>query len=158
MDAAEIRLLKEELRKDLEAIERVERLMAAKNSPRPADEHQLPPGAEPAVAGQEPDDSEDFTEAPRDSLRGTIERIVNTDTTTRWTTQKVLARLKELNFNLRAKKPIYSVGQSLNILATRGRIRVARRGAGSAPNIYKGIERTPAAAGQGGDATATLTQ
>lgn len=131
MDAKEIAAMKEEMRKNLEALERVERMIAAKNGiVAPLDDKQLP------LHEAEADEYE--TEAPVDSLRGTIEHIINSDPNARWTTQKVLARLKELKYNLRAKQPIYSVGQTLNILVKKGRIRIARKGAGSAPNIYKG--------------------
>jgi hypothetical protein len=128
-DTQKITVLKEELRRDLEALERVERLMAAKNGiVAPVDDKQLP-----LHVADEYD-----TEAPVDSLRGTIESIINSDPNARWTTQKVLARLKEMKYDLRAKQPIYSVGQTLNVLVKKGRIRIARKGAGSSPNIYKG--------------------
>ncbi len=154
MDAKQIGTLKEELRKDLEALERVERLMAAKNgSAAPVSENQLP-----LLQVSEADEFD--SEAPASSLRGTIEQIVNGDPSSRWTTQKVLARLKEMKYDLRAKQPIYSVGQTLNVLVKKGRIRLARKGAGSAPNIYKAKVQDVPRGAQGGDIAheAPLTQ
>ena len=147
MDAKEIAAMKDELRKDMEALERVERMMATKNSklgggsPAP-DDRQMALGV--------PEDDEYDTEAPADSLRGTIERIVNADPAARWTTSKVLTKLQEMQYDLRAKKPIYSVGQSLNVLAKKGRIRLARKGSGSAPNIYKAKPQEPVRNHDGG--------
>jgi hypothetical protein len=141
MDAETIKAYKEELRKDLEALERVERMMAAKSDAVAVKNDKQLPLLSPRIVESTQVDEQEVdeydTEAPSDSLRGTIERIVNGDPATRWTTQKVLTRLKELKYNLRAQKPIYSVGQSLNVLAKKGRIRLARKGAGSAPNVYR---------------------
>ncbi len=139
MKIDEIIALKEEAKADYDALERVERLWAAKNGITPKkveDDLQMPLVVQQPAGTTEIDEYD--TEAPSDSLRGTIERIVNNEPNARWTTQKVLARLQELKYDLRATKPIYSVGQSLNVLAKKGRIRLARKGAGSAPNIYKG--------------------
>ena len=140
IDAKTIRAFQEELRKDLEALERVERMMAAKSGPAVSKSDKRSPLFPPADSESEAEvESDEYdTEAPSDSLRGTIERIVNGDLATRWTTQKVLTRLIEMRYDLRAKKPIYSVGQSFYVLAKKGRIRLVRKGAGSAPNVYRG--------------------
>jgi hypothetical protein len=142
MDAEAKRLaaLKEELRKDMEALERVERLMAAKNGSlsRP-DDRQLPLPISPKPNHEAMDtEDDDADDAPRDSLRATIADLLNSDPSIRWTTQKVLARLEEMKFPLRAKEPIYSVGQTLAVLVKKEKIRLARKGSGSAPHIYKG--------------------
>jgi hypothetical protein len=135
MDAAQIgaleRQMLEEHRKDLEALARLKRFLPTNGSgAKSIDDNQMDlPGA---VA------EADLDEGPVVSLRGTIEQIVNSDPTVRWTTQKVLKRLQQTGFPLKAKKPIYSVGQALQKLSEGGRIRVVRRGVGSAPNIYKG--------------------
>jgi hypothetical protein len=140
VEARKLIALKEELRKDMEALERVERLMAAKNGSlsRP-DERQLklPINTKPKhdVLDDEEDDAEN---ANSNSLRATVEQLLNAEPTVRWTTQKVLARLEDIKYPLRAKQPIYSVGQTLNVLVKKGKIRLARKGGGSAPNIYKG--------------------
>jgi hypothetical protein len=126
--------LEAELRRDLEAIERVRRLMALKNGSLSPDSRQYTlPGA---IAPGESDDGLESTNAS--SLSGTIERIVNSDATVRWTTPKMLVHLQQIGFPLRAKKPIYSIGQAMQKLASRGDIRIVRRGAGNSPNIYKG--------------------
>src|SRR4051794_18454145 len=117
MDAETKRLaaLKEELRKDMEALERVERLIAAKNGAlsRP-DERQLalPITGRPAQQDAIDNADEDAENAPTTSLRGKIEEVVNLDPTTRWTTQRVLAHLLDIGYPLKAQKPIFSVGQS----------------------------------------------
>lgn len=50
----------------------------------------------------------------------------------------MLAHLLATQFPLRAKKPIYSVGQAMSKLEQRGKIRIVKRGAGNSPNVYKG--------------------
>lgn len=141
MDADPQRLaaLKEELRKDLEALERVEKLLASKNGSlsRP-DERQYPLPIRSNGRTTEETTEDDLDGAPVTSLRGTIDQIINADPNIKWTTQKVLNHLQSIQYPLRAQKPIYSVGQALQILAGNDRIRLVRRGTGSAPNIYKG--------------------
>jgi len=140
VDTQKFAALKEELRKDLEALERVERLMAAKNGKLSAlpDDRQLPL-MPPDARRTDSIDQSDEDNGPATSLRGKIEEIINAEPGNRWTTQKVLAKLNEIKFPLKAQKPIYSVGQSLNGLVNQNRIKLARKGAGSEPNIYKGL-------------------
>lgn len=143
MDLEQLASLEEDLRKDLEAISRVKQILALKNGSlsRPDDRQiRLP------IRIQEPDDpldADDVEEARSDSLVGTIERIINSDLNVRWTTAKMLTRLQSLKFPLKAKKPIYSVGQSMQKLEEKGKIRIVRRGTGSAPNIYRGKATEP---------------
>lgn len=137
MEARKLAALKEDLRRDLEAIERVERMMAFKNGslPRP-DEREIPlPSLQ--VVDQATVTDDDDVEVQSGSLRSVIEQLVNSDPTTRWTTQKVLAHLRSVNYPLRAKEPIYSVGQTLGLLVKKGKIRLVRKGGGSTPHIYK---------------------
>ncbi|MGH7972520.1 MAG: hypothetical protein ACREIC_27720, partial [Limisphaerales bacterium] len=122
IEARKLAALKDDLRRDLEAIERVERMMAFKNgslSPRPNERQVVLNIYDPEAAK---DDDETAVEAG--SLRSKIEQIVNDAPDTRWTTQKVLAHLQSINYPLRAKAPIYSVGQTLNVLARKGKIRI----------------------------------
>jgi hypothetical protein len=137
MDATQIETLErqmvEEHKKDLEALARLKRFLPSNGStPKPPDERQmrLPVNLEVRV-------EDDMEDAPVVTLRGKIEQTVNSDPNLKWTTQKVLAHLRQVGFPLNAKKPIYSVGQSLKILADQGRIRLVRKGLGSAPNIYR---------------------
>lgn len=71
------------------------------------------------------------------SLIGAIESHVNADPEKRWTVSKMMATLTAEGFDLKAKKPIYSVGQTLQKMAAKGRLRLVVRGTGSAPNVYK---------------------
>lgn len=138
-EAKKLASLREELRKDLEALERVERLMAAKNGSlsRPDDRQMALPINKSRVLDVDSAE-EDADNAPGISLRGKIAEVINADPNVRWTTQRVLAHLQNTHFPLKAQKPIFSVGQSLNSLVKRGNIRLVRKGTGSAPNIYKG--------------------
>ena len=138
MDATKIETLErqmiEEHRKDLEALARLKRFLPSNvATASPIDERQtkLPVYLEVRV-------EDDMDETPVMTLRGKIEQTVNSDPNLKWTTQKVLAYLRQVGFPLNAKKPIYSVGQTLKILADQGRIRLVRKGVGSAPNIYRG--------------------
>src|SRR5262249_9132943 len=140
LDSKKLAALKDELLRDLEAVERVEKLMASKNGllSKPDKRQMTLPISSNKHAEAIENATEDAADAPKDSLRGTIERIINEDPSERWTTQKMLAHLRSISFPLRAEQPIYSVGQSLNVLVKKGKIRLARKGGGSAPNIYKG--------------------
>lgn len=137
MTREQILSLKDDLKRDLEALERVERIIAAKDAviSKP-DERQIPLPIRSVV----PADDE-LDETPVTSLRGTIAATINSNPTVRWTTSKMLSHLQNTGFPLKAKKPIYSVGQTMQILAEQGKIKLVRRGAGSAPNIYRGIEK-----------------
>jgi hypothetical protein len=142
-DTQRLAALEEELRRDLEAITRVRRMMDFKSgllTPSSAQrELPLSPAGtfsfNPVNAMEGPEDED---ARPSTSLRGMIEQIINMDPSVRWTTQKVLAHLQQVKFPLRAAKPIYSVGQALQGLVRTGKIRLARKGSGSEPNIYKG--------------------
>jgi len=134
MDATQITVLErqmlEEHKKDIEALARLKRFLPTNGAaPDPVEHRQmaLPVGG----------DAEELDDAPVTTLRGKIEEIINADPTQKWTTQRVLARLREIGFPLNAQKPIYSVGQSLKILAGHERIKLVRKGVGSAPNIYR---------------------
>jgi hypothetical protein len=133
-DAQKLAALEEELKRDLEAIARVRHLMAIKNGSLSApDSRQLN-----LAIGGKMNTSDEEDEAPVPSLRGTIEKLINSDPNVRWTTQKVLLHLQQTGFPLKAQKPIYSIGQALQNLVEKGAIRLVRRGTGSAPNLYKG--------------------
>jgi|ERR1017187_1847308 hypothetical protein len=134
-DAEKLIALEAELRRDLDAIERVKRLMAFKNgSLSPPDDRQYRlPVPLPEDLGE--DDAE---VGPVKSLIGTVEQIMNSDPSVRWTTAKTLARLQHLGFSFKAKRPVFSVGQAIQKLVEKGRIRVVRHGSGNTPNIYKG--------------------
>jgi hypothetical protein len=125
LNATQILMLEDKLKKDLEAISRVKGLLGLN-------------GTAPHARLNEVEADE--TEAPVTSLRSTIERIVNGDPYAKWTTAKVLAKLQADKYPLKAQKPIYSVGQSLQKLAESERIRLTRRGVGSSPNIYRALE------------------
>jgi hypothetical protein len=128
MNAEQLAAIEAELKKDLEAVSRVRRLLEGKQSASP----------EPTTeAGSTAED----LESPVSSLRGTIERTMNADPQAKWTVQKMLSHLQQTGYPLKAQKPLYSVGQSMKILVDRGRIRLVRKGVGSAPNVYKGIPR-----------------
>jgi|ERR1035438_2166422 hypothetical protein len=136
--------LEEELRRDLEAITRVRQIMALKNgSLSKPDDRQIPLLMNLPAADPQADD--DLDEERADSLIGTIDKTINSDPNIRWTTTKMLAHLQSIQYPLKAQKPIYSVGQTMKKLEEKGRIRVVRRGSGSAPNIYKGKATEPPA-------------
>jgi len=141
-EAKRIATVKEELRRDLEAIERVERLMASRNgSLAVLDSRQGVLSI--SVADEVGVRDESFLQEEEDqgavvSLKGTIDYIINSDLSVRWTNQKMLTRLRADGFKLRAKKPIYSIGQAMQKLADAGNIRLVRKGAGNQPNIYRG--------------------
>lgn len=73
-----------------------------------------------------------------------MDALLNQNPSTRWTTQKVLAKLQRDGFTFKAKKPVISIGQALTKLVAQDKIRRVRRGSGSEPNIYAGkIVKSP---------------
>jgi hypothetical protein len=140
MNPAELRSMEEDLQKDLEALARVRRILESKNGSLRLNAEAKPPPGQVIFVGNaiRVADVDDPDETPVTSLRGKIEQIINSDPAVKWTTQKVLAHLQRIGFPLKAKKPIYSVGQSLNVLTDQGRIRLVRKGVGSTPNLYRG--------------------
>jgi hypothetical protein len=137
--------LEAELKKDLDAISRVRKMMASKNG-AVADATKtivtLPSSTPTSSVSDADDDEDDLDEGPVTSLRGTVERVVNSDPNKQWTTQRVLDRMRRDGFDFKAQKPIYSVGQALQKLAQRHRIRRTRKGTGSSPNIYRAKDST----------------
>jgi hypothetical protein len=132
-EAEKLTALEVELRRDLAAIERVKKMMAFKNGNLgsaltvPKIPINQPPELQPSDLPEE-----------TLSLRGTIESILNADPSIRWTVQKVVQRLKDMNFDLKAQKPVFSVGQAMKKLADKGRIRLVKKGSGSEPHVYQG--------------------
>ena len=135
--------LEADLRRDLEAIERVRKILALKNgSVIRATENRtdLPKALTIEVSdGLNLSDNAALDVSPT-SLRDTIEYIINANANERWTVQKMLKHLIESGFELKAKEPIYSVGQAMKKIADKERIRVIHRGVGSRPSIYQGKE------------------
>lgn len=144
MDAQELAALEQDLRRDLDAIERVKKMLAFKNGSLKLHGAQKPkPLEEPDEITVEVSEAFNLADIPATSLRGTIEAVMNEDPNVRWTVQKMLAHLQNTGFELKAAKPIYSVGQSMKILANKGKIRLIRRGSGSEPNVYRGKVAEP---------------
>jgi hypothetical protein len=166
-EAKRIIALKEELRRDLEAIERVERLMAFKNGSLAVPDGRqgvLSISVADGVGVNDESLLQEEEEGAVASLKGTIDYIINSDLAVRWTNQKMLTRLRADGFKLRAKKPIYSIGQAMQKLADAGSIKLVRKGAGNQPNIYRGKQKdqqagseAPSAEKQGGDVESTQT-
>jgi hypothetical protein len=146
MDDEQLSALEEELRRDLEALTRVRGMMASKGAAvlkRPEDQQLIklrPITAAPVKAAND-DEDEGSYDLDATSLRGVIFRVISAEPNLRWTTQKVFAKLQSEKYPFQAQKPLISVGQALKALSKQEKIRVIRRGTGSAPNIYKGLEK-----------------
>ena len=142
LDATDIARMKSELQKDMEALERVERMMGQTTTstmPVVADQ---PPVHEtkshPVDYGLNVGFSRPDNMLEPISLVAAVTKVINDDPGHRWTTQGVFGKLKSMGYPFGAKEPIFSIGQTLRKLVDRGEIRLARKGAGSEPNIYKG--------------------
>jgi hypothetical protein len=137
-EAQKLTALEQDLRRDLEAIERVKKMMAFKNGSLSApDERQIPL----MTLEQDIPETANLADIPSTSLRGTIQSIMCADPSVRWTVQKMVAHLASTGFDLKAQKPVFSVGQAMKKLAESNRIKLVRRGSGSEPHIYRGIDR-----------------
>lgn len=141
-EAERLSALEQELKRDLEAITRVRQLMAFKNGSLAG--HKTEPIQAPISAADrlDFDDGVDVgLDAPSTSLRGTIESTINANPSVRWTVQKMLKHLADGGFELKAQKPVFSVGQAMKKLADQKRISLIRKGSGSAPHIYRGKDK-----------------
>lgn len=138
MDPREITAMEEELKKDLDALTRVRRIMESR---RKETQHSstgpgLPVGAALINNGIAHGETNTLEDAFGSSLIARVAEIIDKDPRTQWTTQLVLTQLEQTGFPLRAKKPVYSVGQAINKLVEQGRIRMLKKGAGRIPNLY----------------------
>lgn len=128
--------MEDEMRKDLDALARVRKMIEAKQ-PALQKQANAPKHKAPAVT---PDVGEPEEEGAvkGTTIRGAIEALINSDPNVRWTKTTVLKKLQSESFRIGANNPMWSVGTALGILAKMGRIRVVKKGQGSEPNIYKG--------------------
>jgi hypothetical protein len=51
----------------------------------------------------------------------------------------MLSHLQKIGYDLKAKRPIYSIGQATGRLAEKGEIVIVRKGSGNEPNVYRGL-------------------
>lgn len=72
-------------------------------------------------------------------LKYTIREVMNQDANVRWTNPKMMSYLQNSGYPLKAKRPIYSIGQATNKLVEKGDIILVRKGAGNEPNVYRGL-------------------
>ena len=129
--ALEQQMMKEH-RKDLEALARLKRFLPSNGSTSaPETSKAMPVQPSEAITPLVPDEYTPLKEAIRD--------IVNNDPSVRWTNPKMLKYLREIGFELKAKKPIYSINQGTKKLIEAGEIKLIRKGYGSTPSVYRGL-------------------
>lgn len=138
MDADQLVLLKEGLRRDLEALERVEAMIAKEAALKKTDDRQIPLPMKPVLVQAEDEDDSGSLDAT--SLRGAIYKLISAEPFSRWTTQRVYAKLQADGYQFNSQKPLVSISQALKALVKQQKIRITKRGTGSAPNIYKGLQ------------------
>ena len=123
--AAMERQMQEEHRKDVDALERLKRFLPSNGL-----------GATSQVTAQSVIPLVPEEDTP---LKDAISDIMDNDPTVRWTNTKMLKYLTDVGFKLNAKQPIYSVGQATQRLLDSEKIKLVRKGAGSTPNIFRGL-------------------
>ncbi len=132
--AAMERQMLEEHRKDVEALERLKRFLPSNSSEVTSQEKTV---LHQTVTPLIPEEDTPLKYAIRD--------IMNNDPNVRWTNSKMLNYLENIRFTLNAKRPIYSIGQATQRLLGTEEIKLLIRGAGSTPNVFRGLtdlERT----------------
>ncbi len=139
--AAIERQMQEEHKKDMEALERLKRFIPSSGiNGNASDVHQVPLQSISKIPVT-PLVLEEGT-----SLKHAIRDIMNHDPSIRWTNVKMLKYLEDIKFELKAKKPIYSIGQATQKLVDGGEIKLVKKGSGNAPNIYRGLNQLEQAA------------
>ena len=118
----------EEHRKDVEALERLKRFLPSNSSGVTSQGKTV---LHEPVTPLIPEEDTPLKYAIRD--------IMNNDPNVRWTNSKMLKYLKEIRFTLNAKQPIYSIGQATQKLLNTGEIKLLMKGAGSTPNVFRGL-------------------
>lgn len=123
--------MREEHRKDLEALERLKRFLPASSISAQKPE----PGATPG-SNQQLELEEGL--APT-SIIGKVESVMIADTDREWTVPQMLSQLRKDKFPMLAKAPLSTLGLTFTKLTRRGKIKLVRRGYGRNPNVYRGI-------------------
>jgi hypothetical protein len=127
--------MREEHRKDLEALQRLKRFLPANSAA---------PTQQPPVDAKHADTNDDSHDPTVDSLAqtiiGKVESIMLADTNKRWTVASMLEELRRLNFPLVSKTPTSTLGLVFAKLHKRGIIRLVRRGSGRTPNVFRGVQ------------------
>ena len=129
MTKEEVTALKESLKadyeKNLEAIERVERLLAERQST-------------PASAKVRPGAANDGVEDAA-TLKATVEAAIRDYGNGKWNVNDILARLKSAGYEIQAKDPYKSLHSTIWKLEKDGVVRVVIRGKGRQPNTYQAV-------------------
>jgi hypothetical protein len=133
------RAMREEHRKDLEALERLKRLIH-KNGDATCQAPDHKPQQIDAEYVDNNDDPLDLQEGlfPA-TIIGRVESIMVANTARRWTVPSMLTELMRQKFPLAAQKPASTLGLVFGKLHKRGRIRLVRRGSGRTPNVFRAV-------------------
>ena len=122
----------EEHRKDLKALARLKRFLhSSESTSAPQTSNAIPVQPSEPIAPLVPEEGTPLKHAIRD--------IMNNDPNRKWSNGKMLNYLSSIGFNLKAKKPIYSIGQATQQLVESGEVKLQKQGFGSLPNIYRGL-------------------
>ena len=102
--AALERQMQEEHKKDLDALDRLKRFLPSNGSEHAAGTH--------AEATQVARPASQFVPEADTPLVYAVRDVMNYDPAVRWTNPKMLKYLTDSGFELKAKQPIYSIGQA----------------------------------------------
>ena len=136
MDANEIPTLEQEMmkehQKDLAALARLKRFLPSNGSASASEiSNAMPVQSSDPITPLVPEEDTPLKHAIRD--------IMNNDPTVKWSYRKMLKYFSDIGFKLKAKKPIYSIGQATQKLVGAGQIKLLKQGFGSSPNSYRGL-------------------
>jgi hypothetical protein len=115
--------MQEEHRKDREALARLKRFLN-------------PNGNAPLSATETDDDESDSSQYPQ-TIIATMERIMRSDPTRKWTVPTMLSHLRSEKVPFGGKTPDATLGYNFRKLVTRGKVRRVRPGAGRSPSVYR---------------------
>ena len=93
-------------------------------------------GDAPLAATEPDDDASDSSQYPQ-TIIATMERVMRSDPTRKWTVPTMLAHLRSEKVPFGGKTPDATLGYNFRKLVTRGKVRCVRPGAGRSPSVYR---------------------
>jgi hypothetical protein len=131
------RQMREEHKREVEALEALKRLRRYLPDFQPAPDHATrPPSAAPKENGSTP-----HQRGRRTGLKDEILAVIDESTNQTWTRPMLQKALRERGFEIQAKDPVAAMNQALRKLVIDADVTLLKQGSGSALAEYCSLER-----------------